>query len=382
VTVVTSARMISASTGPDFRPTRLLVTGGAGFIGSAVVRSILGRADAKPSLERLVVLDVFTYAGHEINLAGLDADPRYTCVRGDICDRLLVEKLFREHAFDAVLHLAAESHVDRSIESAEAFVRTNVNGTFTLLDAARRAWSERIDAARFVHISTDEVFGALGETGVFTETTPYAPNSPYAASKAASDLLVRSFFKTYALPALITNCCNNYGPRQLPEKLIPLMITNAADGKKLPVYGAGKQIREWLHVDDHAEGLWAALVRGRPGESYLFGSGEETANKQMVELIADVVDEHLGRAKGTGRALMHYVPDRKGHDFRYAIDPSKAKRELAWTVKRELGTELRETVRWYLANAEWRHTVATVEHQRFQAAYYPTTGNGAEGTKK
>ncbi len=359
----------------SFVPKRLLVTGGAGFIGSAVVRSILARADAKPFLERLVVLDALTYAGHRVNLEGADADPRYRFVEGDICDRDLVEKLFAQHGFDAVLHLAAESHVDRSIESAEAFIRTNVNGTFTLLDAARRAWEGKNDSTRFVHVSTDEVYGALGDTGVFTETTAYAPNSPYAASKAASDLLVRSYFRTYALPTLVTNCCNNYGPRQLPEKLIPLMITNAAEDKKLPVYGEGKQVREWLHVDDHAEGLWAALSAGKPGESYLFGSGEELNNKQMVELIADTVDEHLGREQGTSRALMHYVPDRKGHDFRYAIDSSKAQRELGWKPSKKLADQLRETVRWYLANEAWRKTVSSEEHRRFQAAYYKTTEN-------
>jgi len=355
-----------------FQPKRLLVTGGAGFIGSAVVRGVLTRKDAA-HLERVVVLDALTYAGHRINLDGADGDGRLAFVEGDICERPLVEKLFAEHAIDAVLHLAAESHVDRSIESGEAFVRTNVNGTFSLLDAARRAWEGKHDVTRFVHVSTDEVFGALGETGVFTETTAYAPNSPYAASKAASDLLVRSHFKTYGLPTIITNCCNNYGPRQLPEKLIPLMITNAAEDKKLPVYGEGKQIREWLHVDDHAEGLWTTLTAGRPGESYLFGSGEELNNKQMVELIADTVDEHLGRAQGTSRALMHYVPDRKGHDFRYALDSSKAQRELGWKPPKKLAEQLRETVRWYLANEAWRKTVSSEEHRRFQAAYYKTT---------
>ncbi len=356
-----------------FQPQRLLVTGGAGFVGSAVVRAVLARADARPHLERVVVLDALTYAGHRVNLEGCEDDPRFVFVEGDICDRALVEKVFAEHRIDSVLHLAAESHVDRSIESAEAFIRTNVNGTFILLDVARRLWGTTDGEprkARFVHVSTDEVFGALGETGVFTEMTAYAPNSPYAASKAASDLLVRSYFKTYALPALVTNCCNNYGPRQLPEKLIPLMITNAAESKKLPVYGEGKQIREWLHVDDHAEGLWAALVRGVPGQSYLFGSGDELNNKQMVELIADTIDEHVGRAKGTSRGLMQYVPDRKGHDFRYAIDASKAKHELGWSPKRKLATELRETVRWYLANEAWRRTVSTEEHRRFQRAYY------------
>ena len=230
-----------------------------------------------------------------------EQDPRFHFVEGDICDRPLLEELFRDHEIDAVLHLAAESHVDRSIESADVFVRTNVTGTFTLLDVARRAWADRFLATRFVHVSTDEVYGALGETGAFSESSPYAPNSPYAASKAASDLLARSYFKTYGLPVVITNCCNNYGPYQLPEKLLPLMITNAVEGKKLPVYGQGKQIREWLHVEDHCAGLWRALVAGVPGESYNFGSGEETSNLELVKLVGDIVDGELKRPRGTSR---------------------------------------------------------------------------------
>jgi dTDP-glucose 4,6-dehydratase len=367
--------------GSAFNPTRLLITGGAGFIGSTVVRDVLRRTSAPESrpenrLEKVVVLDLLTYAGHLANLDfdaardGVAKDARYTFVQGDICDRDLVAKLFREHAFDAVLHLAAESHVDRSIEAAEEFIRTNVNGTFTLIDAARRAWDGATAPRRFVHVSTDEVYGALGPTGYFTETTPYAPNSPYAASKAASDLLVRSFFKTYGVPTVITNTCNNYGPRQLPEKLIPLMITNAAEGKKLPVYGEGKQIREWIHVEDHADGLWTALTRGTPGESYNFGSGEETSNLEIVHRIADLVDAELGRPAGTARALMTYVPDRKGHDFRYALDVSKVERELGWKGKHAFGPSLLATVRWYLANEAWRKSVSTEEHKRFQAAYY------------
>ena len=325
----------------------------------------------------MVVLDALTYAGHRANLEGhsLENDARLVFVRGDICDRELVAKLFAEYAFDAVLHLAAESHVDRSIESASEFVRTNVDGTFALVDAAHRAWEKAAGPRRFVHVSTDEVFGALGATGKFTETTAYAPNSPYAASKAASDLLVRSFFKTYGLPTVITNTCNNYGPRQLPEKLIPLMITCAAEGKELPIYGEGKQVREWIHVDDHAGALWTALTRGTPGESYLFGSGEEISNLAMVERIADLVDAEMGRPLGTARASMTYVPDRKGHDFRYAIDSSKAERELGWSSSRSLEPSLLETVRWYLANEVWRQKVSSEEHERFQASYY------AQGTK-
>lgn len=353
-----------------FRPKRLLVTGGAGFIGSNLTRALLRLDAPRACLEKLVVLDALTYAGHRANLEGLESDPRFVFVAGDICDRALVEKVYTEHAIDSVLHLAAESHVDRSIEAADVFVRTNVTGTFTLVDVARRVWEGRADSTRFVHVSTDEVYGALGATGTFSETTPYAPNSPYAASKAASDLIVRSYFKTYNLPALITNCCNNYGPYQLPEKLVPLMITNAAENKKLPVYGEGKQIREWLHVDDHCDGLWRVLTSGVAGESYNFGSGEETSNREMVELIADLVDLETEREPGTSRRLIDFVPDRKGHDFRYAIDASKAQRELGWAPSMTLANALRETVRWYLQNETWRKVVASEEHHRFQTAYY------------
>lgn len=358
-----------------FVPRRILITGGAGFIGSSLVRAALAPPPegAGPAPELVCVLDLFTYAGHRVNLEGAEADPRFRLIEGDICDRPLVERALAEHRIDAVLHLAAESHVDRSIEAADAFVRTNVTGTFTLLDAARRAWADRpggMRAARFVHVSTDEVYGALGETGAFTEATAYAPSSPYAASKAASDLLARSYWKTYGLPVVITNCCNNYGPRQLPEKLIPLVITNAAEGRPLPVYGEGRQVREWLHVDDHCAALWLALVRGELGESYNFGSGEERSNLQLVELIADLVDDALGRPRGTARALIRFVPDRKGHDFRYAIDSSKARRALGWAPARDLTRELAATVRWYLGNAAWRQAVASDEHRRFQAAHY------------
>jgi dTDP-glucose 4,6-dehydratase len=354
-----------------FEPRRIMITGGAGFIGGNLTRAVLAAAGAgERRIDRLVVLDALTYAGHRVNLDGVLDDPRLEFVEGDICDRPLVERLLAEHAIDAVFHLAAESHVDRSIEAPDAFIRTNVTGTFTLLDVARRVWADRRDATRFVQVSTDEVYGALGETGTFTERTPYAPNSPYAASKAAGDLLARSYFHTYGLPVITTNCCNNYGPYQLPEKLIPLMIANASEGKPLPVYGAGKQIREWLHVEDHCAGLWRAMTHGVPGESYNFGSGEEMTNLQLVELLADLIDDQLQRNRGTTRALIQFVPDRKGHDFRYAIDCSKARRDLGWQTSKTLQVQLAETVRWYLANPGWRAAVASDEHRRFLARQY------------
>ncbi|MBA3461267.1 MAG: dTDP-glucose 4,6-dehydratase [Deltaproteobacteria bacterium] len=325
-----------------FEPTRLLVTGGAGFIGSNFVRRML-----TTKVARVVVLDALTYAGDRKNLDGI-SDPRVVFVQGDICDRAVVERVFTEHAIDAVAHLAAESHVDRSIEAAGVFVQTNVTGTFTLLDVALRTWGEHPTGRRFLHVSTDEVFGALGDTGSFTERSPYAPNSPYAASKAGSDLLARAYVKTYGLPVVVTNCCNNYGPYQLPEKLIPLVITNAAKSLPLPVYGEGKQVREWLHVADHCAALWAALTAGTDGESYNFGSGEELPNLALVERIADLVDDELARPRGTSRALITLVPDRKGHDFRYAIDSTKARTTLGWTPTRTLDRALAETVRWYV----------------------------------
>ena len=348
---------------PTFEPKRLLITGGAGFIGSNFTRRML----ATGGLESVVVLDALTYAGHLENLADVAGDPRFTFVHGDICDRPLVDRILREHAIDAVVHLAAESHVDRSIESAEAFVRTNVTGTFTLLEAVRNSAHTR----RFVHVSTDEVYGSRTE-GTFTEASPYAPSSPYAASKAASDLLARSYVVTHQLPIVITNGCNTYGPYQLPEKLVPLMIANAIDGTPLPVYGEGKQIREWLHVDDHCAALWSALTRGTPGESYNLGSGEELSNLALVEQLADLVDDELQRPRGTTRRRITFVPDRKGHDFRYALDCAKARQDLGWHAPSTLAAQLAQTVRWYVANGAWRRAAST----RLQVVVNNLRGSG------
>lgn len=354
-----------------FAPKRLLVTGGAGFIGSNLVHWLWREHAA--SLQRVVVLDALTYAGNLMNLerlplpSGRERD--YFFVKGDVCDGELVSRLFEEHDFDAVLHLAAESHVDRSIEDPGAFVRTNVIGTHVLLDVARRRWRDEVPR-RFVLVSTDEVYGALGAEGEFSEETPYAPNSPYAASKAGADLLARACFKTYGLPVIITNCSNNYGPRQLPEKLIPLMIRNAKAEQRLPVYGAGKQVRDWLHVDDHCEGLWLALTRGVPGEKYNFGGGYEAPNLEIVETIADAVDAILERPAGTSRGLIAFVPDRPGHDFRYAIDASKAKGHLGWKGGREFSAGLTETVRWYLENEAWLAAAISGEYLRFYESNY------------
>jgi dTDP-glucose 4,6-dehydratase len=338
-------------------------------MGSNLVHWLLAPGAAADRLEQLVVLDALTYAGHRANLTGAEADQRYRFVHGDISDGMLVRRLFESHDFDTVLHLAAESHVDRSIENAAAFVQTNVLGTYTLLEAARRAWGEG-QTRRFVQVSTDEVYGALGATGSFTEATPYAPNSPYAASKAGADLLARSFVKTYRLPVVVTNCSNNYGPRQLPEKLIPLMICSAARGRPLPVYGEGKQVRDWLHVEDHCRGLWLALVAGEPGEKYNFGGVTEMSNLAVVKRIADAVDRHTGQALGSSRRLIEFVPDRPGHDFRYSIDWSKAKQQLDWAPAQSFDAGLEQTVAWYLSHPDWLQEVSTEEAQRFHQALY------------
>ncbi len=326
------------------------MTGGAGFIGSAVVRHLVRRG------ARVVNVDKLTYAGNLDSLAEVDRRANYTFARVDVCDADAVRALFDAYRPQAVMHLAAESHVDRSIDGPGAFVETNVVGTFTLLHEARRYWAALPDddAARFrfLHVSTDEVFGSLGDEGFFSEETPYRPSSPYSASKAASDHLVRAWHHTYGLPVLVTNCSNNYGPYQFPEKLVPLTILNAIAGKPLPVYGRGENVRDWLYVDDHAAALVAALDRGRVGETYAVGGHNERRNLDVVHAICDAVDD-LVPAAAPRRELVRFVADRPGHDLRYAIDASKIERELGWRPCETLESGLHKTVRWYLENEWW-----------------------------
>jgi dTDP-glucose 4,6-dehydratase len=331
---------------------RILITGGAGFIGSAVTRRLI-----EQGADEVCVLDKLTYAGNLDSLAPIAANPRYSFVRADICDRKVVDRIFSEFAPDAVMHLAAESHVDRSIDGPAAFIETNVIGSFTMLEAALAYWrgfdAERAKNFRFQHISTDEVFGALGPEGLFREDTRYAPNSPYSASKAGSDHLVRAWRETYGLPTITTNCSNNYGPYHYPEKLIPLTILNALEGKNLPVYGRGENVRDWLFVDDHAAALILVLRRGAIGETYNVGGRSERRNIDVVTTICDILDEIAPRAAGTYRELISFVADRPGHDLRYAIDCSKIERELGWRAQETFESGLRKTVQWYIDNPAW-----------------------------
>jgi dTDP-glucose 4,6-dehydratase len=330
----------------------LLVTGGAGFIGSALVRKLV-----RETAHTVVNVDRLTYAGNLDSLAEVADDPRHRFVRADICDAEAMRALFAQHAPDAVIHLAAESHVDRSIDGPGEFVRTNVVGTFTLLAEAVRHWQALRGAARerfrFLHVSTDEVFGSLGAAGLFTEETPYAPNSPYSATKAGADHLVRAWHHTYGLPTLTTNCSNNYGPYQFPEKLIPLTIQNALAGRPLPVYGRGENVRDWLFVDDHADALLAVLDRGAPGGTYNVGGRSERRNIDVVRAICALVDELAPDAEGPRERLVRFVTDRPGHDLRYAIDSAKVEREIGWRPRATFETGLRATVEWYLANQRW-----------------------------
>jgi dTDP-glucose 4,6-dehydratase len=342
----------------------ILVTGGAGFIGSNFVLEWLGRS-AHHHAEPLVNVDALTYAGNPHNLEQIATRPEYVFVHANICDRERIERILSEHRPRAIVHFAAESHVDRSILGPETFVETNVRGTFTLLEAARAYWrdlqEEERRRFRFLHVSTDEVYGSLGEDDPpFTEATPYSPNSPYAATKAASDHLARAYFHTYGLPTIVTNCSNNYGPYQFPEKLIPLMIAHAMEGKPLPLYGDGKNVRDWLYVGDHCAALRLVLERGRPGEMYNIGGKSERGNREVVEAICEILDELLPDSRHCPhRKLIRFVEDRPGHDRRYAIDPSKIERELGWQARETFSSGLRKTVQWYLDNRDWTECVST-----------------------
>ena len=341
---------------------KVIVTGGAGFIGSAVVRLLIGETDAE-----VVNLDKLTYAGNLASVASIADSPRYRFVTANICDRGSMRDLFAAEQPDVVMHLAAESHVDRSIEGPATFIDTNILGTFTLLEAARTYWAAlpaaRQDAFRFHHISTDEVYGSLGPEGLFTETTPYAPNSPYAASKAAADHLVRAWHHTYDLPVVTTNCSNNYGPYQLPEKLVPLIILNGLEGKPLPVYGTGENVRDWLYVEDHARALWTVVTKGQVGETYNVGGNAERRNIDVVRLICDLLDEWLPGERPR-HELITFVADRPGHDRRYAIDASKIQRELGWSPQTPVAEGLARTVRWYLDHADWCAAVQSGSYRR------------------
>ncbi len=339
---------------------KLIVTGGAGFIGSALIRYLINNTDTI-----IMNIDKLTYAGNLDSLISVIDSPQYNFSQTDICDAQKLQKIFTEFKPDAVMHLAAESHVDRSIDGPAEFINTNIVGTYTLLEAARNYWQTLTDKSkfRFQHISTDEVYGSLGTEGLFTETTAYQPNSPYSASKASSDHLVRAWFHTFKLPVVTTNCSNNYGSYQFPEKLIPLIILNALEGKPLPIYGKGENIRDWLYVDDHASALYKVLKQGEIGEVYNIGGNYEKTNLEVVTTLCDILDE-LVPSKNPYKNLITYVTDRPGHDLRYAIDSTKIKNELGWQPQETFATGLQKTVQWYLDNNNWCQRVLDGSYQR------------------
>ena len=341
---------------------KIIVTGGAGFIGSAVCRYLVSELG-----HTVINVDKLTYAGNLASLRDIEDSPLYHFEKVDICDRPAMDAIFSRYQPDAVMHLAAESHVDRSITGAADFIETNIVGTFVLLEAARAYWSNLAEgtkeAFRFLHVSTDEVYGELGETGLFHETTPYDPSSPYSASKASADHLAGAWFETYGLPVVISNCSNNYGPYHFPEKLIPLVMLNALDGKALPVYGDGSNIRDWLYVDDHAKALFTTMTEGRLGEKYNVGGRNERTNLQVVETICDILDE-LRPMDAPRRNLIRFVTDRPGHDARYAIDATKLEDELGWQAEENFDTGIRKTVEWYLENAWWWQPLRHVADER------------------
>ncbi len=342
----------------------IVVTGGGGFIGSNFIHLTLVECGI-----RLLNLDKLTYAGNLNSLRELEQDRNYNFVKEDICNQPLIENLLEQFRPDAIVHFAAESHVDRSIDGPATFIKTNINGTFSLLEASRKYWrelnEEKKQSFRFLHVSTDEVYGSLGETGYFTEETPYAPNSPYSASKAASDHLVRAYYHTYGLPTIITNCSNNYGPYQFPEKLIPLMILNALEGKPLPVYGTGQNVRDWLYVEDHCRALLQVLEKGIPGEKYNIGGHNEKTNLDIVHTLCDILDKKRPRSDGKSYwEQIAFVKDRPGHDLRYAIDASKIQRELGWVPQETFETGIVKTVDWYLNNLDWCQRITDGSYRR------------------
>lgn len=357
---------------------KIIVTGGAGFIGSAVIRQYINHTD-----HTVINLDALTYAGNLESLAEVESDPRYIFEHVDICDEKALHRVFEQHQPDAIMHLAAESHVDRSIDGPAAFIQTNIVGTYNLLDVAKRYWSdlpaERQECFRFHHVSTDEVYGDLEATGFFTEETSYEPSSPYSASKASSDHLVRAWHRTYGLPIVITNCSNNYGAYQFPEKLIPLVTLNALEGKPLPIYGKGDQIRDWLHVDDHARALRLVLETGKSGETYNIGGHNEKTNLEVVKTICGLLDILVPDSPHIPHeSLITYVADRPGHDLRYAIDADKIAAELGWTPEETFESGIEKTIRWYLGNAEWCQHVQDGSYQRERLGKGDQSGSGDE----
>ncbi len=343
---------------------KVLVTGGAGFIGSHVVRRFV-----KSKKYKVVNLDKLTYAGNLENLSDIEKDENYTFIKGDICDYEFIRDLFHRHDFDGVVHLAAESHVDRSISNPMAFIEANVIGTVTLLNAAKEAWNG-LDGRRFYHVSTDEVYGSLGSEGFFTETTSYDPKSPYSASKASSDHFVRAYGNTYGLPFVLSNCSNNYGPNHFPEKLIPLMIHNIRNRKPLPIYGKGENIRDWLYVEDHARAIQLIYEKGQNGETYNIGGFNEWKNIDLVHLLCDLMDKKIGNVEGTSRELITFVTDRAGHDMRYAIDASKLQKELGWEPSLQFEEGLKRTIDWYFENEKWLEDVTSGDYLKYYEEHY------------
>lgn len=346
--------------------TKILITGGAGFIGSHVVRLFVKQYPQ----DHIYNLDALTYAGNLENLKDIENAPNYTFIKGDIVDENFIQKLFEQHRFDGVIHLAAESHVDRSISDPLSFIKTNILGTVNLLNAARNVWKENMEGKLFYHISTDEVYGSLGETGLFTETTAYDPRSPYSSSKASSDHLVRAYHHTYDMPIVVSNCSNNYGPNQFPEKLIPLAINNIKKMKPIPIYGKGLNIRDWLYVIDHARAIDTIYHQGTIGETYNIGGINEWTNIDLIHKMCEIMDEKLDRKPGTSAGLITFVKDRAGHDLRYAIDASKLMRQLGWKPSLQFEQGLEKTIDWYLANEEWMNRITDGSYEKYYNDQY------------